>query len=394
MRNRPGLPEVSPEPARPGPVLITGGCGFIGTNLAHRILTSGRPVLLYDNLSRPGVEQNLAWLLQTHGDLVHIEAADIRDARSVRRAVDRASQVFHFAAQVAVTTSLVNAVEDFEVNARGTLNLLEALRAQDNPPPLVFTSTNKVYGRLGDVNIRMAGTRYEPEDDAIRGSGIDETRPLDFHSPYGCSKGAADQYVLDYTRTFGISAVVFRMSCIYGPHQFGTEDQGWVAHFLIRALRGEPITVYGDGKQVRDVLHVDDLVNAFLLAQAHMPRIVGEAFNIGGGPQNTISLLELFDLIEGIHGRRPDLRAGAWRPGDQRYYVSDTHKMHAATGWSPKISAAEGAHHLYTWLRENMVAPRTRDKAGTDHGSHFAEAKKTLVEEIAGDRDRHARVAR
>jgi CDP-paratose 2-epimerase len=351
-------------------------------------------VLLYDNLSRPGVEQNLAWLLQTHGDLVQVETADIRDARSVRRAVDRASQVFHFAAQVAVTTSLVNAVEDFEVNARGTVNLLEALRAQDNPPPLVFTSTNKVYGRLGDVNIRMAGTRYEPEDDAIRGSGIDETRPLDFHSPYGCSKGAADQYVLDYTRTFGIAAVVFRMSCIYGPHQFGTEDQGWVAHFLIRALRGEPVTIYGDGKQVRDVLFVDDLVNAFLLAQAHMPRVAGQAFNIGGGPGNTISLLDLFDLIEEIHGRRPDLRAGAWRPGDQRYYVSDTRKMHAATGWSPKVSAADGTRSLYTWLRENLAAPRKRHPAEIEHGSRCAEAKKPLVEEISRDHGQRARVAR
>src|SRR4051812_43801979 len=209
------------------PVLITGGSGFIGTNLAHRIMSSGQSVLIFDNLSRPGVERNLAWLRKIHGDLLRVEAADVQDPHVLRAAVDRASKVFHFAAQVAVTTSLVNAVHDFDVNARGTLNLLEALRAQDNPPPLVFTSTNKVYGGLPDVRMRLSGKRYEPEDDVIRANGISEARPLDFHSPYGCSKGTADQYVIDYARTFGLPAVVFRMSCIYGPHQRGNEDQGW-----------------------------------------------------------------------------------------------------------------------------------------------------------------------
>ncbi len=342
--------------SRDHPVLITGGSGFVGTNLAHRIMSSGQSVLLYDNLSRPGVERNLKWLRQTHGDLMRIEAADVQDAHALRQAVNRASQVFHFAAQVAVTTSLTNAVHDFEVNARGTLNLLEAMRAQDDPPPLVFTSTNKVYGGLPDVRLRLTGDRYEPEDDVIRDNGIGESRPLDFHSPYGCSKGTADQYVVDYARTFGLPAVVFRMSCIYGPHQFGTEDQGWVAHFLIRALKGEPITIYGDGKQVRDILFADDLVDAFLLAQATMPKISGQAFNIGGGPRNTISLVELLDLIEELHGRRPDVRAGAWRPGDQRYYVSDTAKMTGATGWSPKVGVREGVGRLYAWLRGNAVS--------------------------------------
>ena len=235
-------------------------------------MSSGQSVLLFDNLSRPGVERNLAWLRETHGDLMRVEAADVQDPHVLRSAVARASQVFHFAAQVAVTTSLTNAIHDFEVNARGTLNLLEAIRAQDDPPPLVFTSTNKVYGGLPDVQLRLNGA-------ALRAGGrrtsattaSARTRPLDFHSPYGCSKGAADQYVIDYARTFGLPAVVFRMSCIYGPHQFGNEDQGWVAHFLIRALKGEPITLYGDGMQVRDILFVDDLVDAFLLAQANMP---------------------------------------------------------------------------------------------------------------------------
>ncbi len=208
--------------------------------------------------------------------------------------------------------------------------------------------------------MRLNGQRYEPEDDVIRNHGIGEARPLDFHSPYGCSKGAADQYVIDYARTFGLPAVVFRMSCIYGPHQFGNEDQGWVAHFLIRALRREPITLYGDGMQVRDVLFVDDLVNAFLLAQAHMPRVSGEAFNVGGGPASTISLLDLLDLIEKLNGSRPELRFGAWRPGDQRYYVSDTRKLRRMTGWMPTVDVEQGVARLYEWLAESTQTRQRR----------------------------------
>ncbi len=344
------------------PVLITGGCGFIGTNLAHRLLQSGRSVLLYDNLSRAGVERNLRWLRDTHGQQVEVEVADVRDAATMRRCVQRASQVFHFAAQVAVTTSLDDPIHDFEVNARGTLNLLEAMRALDEPPPLVFTSTNKVYGGLEDVEMRRNGTHWEPVDAAIRRRGISEARPLDFHSPYGCSKGAADQYVIDYARTFGLRAVVFRMSCIYGPHQFGTEDQGWVAHFLIRALEGKPITLYGDGRQVRDILFVEDLVDAFLLAQSRMDRISGQAFNIGGGPANTVSLMELIDLIGELHGEKPSVRYGEWRPGDQRYYVSDTTKFEAATGWKPKVTAHAGVRRLYGWLREDRAATALRSR--------------------------------
>ncbi len=291
---------------------------------------------------------------------MRIEAADVQDPHVLRNAVDRASQVFHFAAQVAVTTSLVNATHDFDVNARGTLNLLEALRAQHDPPPLVFTSTNKVYGGLPDLKLAVRDDRYEPEDDWLRQTGIGENRHLDFHSPYGCSKGAADQYVIDYTRTFGLRAVVFRMSCIYGPHQFGTEDQGWVAHFLIKALRGEPITLYGDGMQVRDILFVDDLVDAFLLAQAMMPTITGLAFNVGGGPRNTISLLELLAMIEQLSGERPDVRFGAWRPGDQRYYVSNIRKIFEATGWKPTVNVRRGVERLFAWLRDNAIPKRAR----------------------------------
>ena len=331
-------------------VLITGGCGFIGTNLADRLLAGGQRVLLYDNLSRSGVEQNLEYLRATHGDLVDVEVADIRNSRLVARAVRGASQVFHFSAQVAVTTSLTDPREDFEINARGTLNVLEAIRRRRTPPPIVFTSTNKVYGALDEMRLQAVGRRYQPAE--VRGPerGLGEDRALDFHSPYGCSKGAADQYVLDYSRSYGIPAVVFRMSCIYGPHQFGTEDQGWVAHFLIRAIEGRPITLYGDGRQVRDILYAGDLVDAFLLAQTNMATSSGRAFNIGGGPANAISLLDLLDMIETLDGRRPEVAFDEWRRGDQRYYVSDTRAFGDATGWSPQTGARQGVRLLHEWL--------------------------------------------
>ena len=336
-------------------VLITGGCGFVGTNLAHRLASSGQRVLLYDNLSRAGVERNLDWLRDTHGELVQVREADTRDAASVRDAVRRASQVFHFAAQVAVTTSLDDPIEDFEVNARGTLNVLEAIRNSGHRPPLFFTSTNKVYGGLDDVTLEEHDGRYVPAVASIAQHGISEERPLDFHSPYGCSKGAADQYIRDYARSYGMQTVVFRMSCIYGPHQFGTEDQGWVAHFLIRALNRESITIYGDGKQVRDVLFVDDLVDAFLLAAANIDVVSGQAFNLGGGAANTVSLVELLQMIQKLDGRAPRVDYGDWRTGDQRFYVSDTRRFGELTGWKPAVAPAEGVRLLREWLVESGV---------------------------------------
>jgi CDP-paratose 2-epimerase len=333
-------------------VLITGGAGFIGANLAHRLLCEGRPVLLLDNLSRAGVEKNLQWLRDVHGDAVEIMVEDVRDRAGVQRAVSRVSHVFHFAAQVAVTTSISDPIDDFDINARGTLNVLEAIRIQPTPPSLVLTSTNKVYGGLEGVELAREGRRYAPVAAELASRGISETQPLDFHSPYGCSKGTADQYVRDYARTYGIATVVFRMSCIYGPHQFGTEDQGWVAHFLVRALRGEPITIYGDGMQVRDILFVEDLVDAMLLAERNIARLAGQAFNIGGGPGNTISLLDLLDAIERLHGQRPRTDFERWRTGDQRYYVSDTTKFREATGWRPGVGSGEGIARLYAWLRD------------------------------------------
>ncbi len=344
-----GARRAKAKPAQP--VVISGGAGFVGTNLAHRLLNGGEHVLVFDNLSRPGAEKNLRWLRETHGRRLQVEFGDVRNPYALRRALRHAKQVFHFAAQVAVTTSLANPRHDFDVNALGTLNLLEALRGADEPPPLFFTSTNKVYGGLDDISLVCGSGGYEPADSAQR-SGIDETRSLDLHSPYGCSKGAADQYVIDYARTFGLPAVVFRMSCIYGPHQFGNEDQGWVAHFLISALERQPITIYGDGMQVRDVLFIDDLVRVFLHARDHIGAISGHAFNIGGGRNSKLSLLELLGMIGALHGETPRYEFSKWRAGDQRYYVSDTRKFSAATGWTPKVAPLRGVQRLYDWLLE------------------------------------------
>jgi CDP-paratose 2-epimerase len=349
-------------------VLITGGAGFIGANLADRLLSSGRHVLVYDDLSRAGAEHNLAWLRERHGDRLQAEIADVRNRETLRTAVQSAEQIFHFAAQVAVTTSLTDPRHDFEVNVGGTLNLLEEIRRRDDPPPLLFTSTNKVYGALSDLALEKNCTRYQPLDAALR-TGINEERPLAFHSPYGCSKGAADQYVLDYGRTFGLPVVVFRMSCIYGIRQMGNEDQGWVAHFLIRAAEGKPIVIYGDGMQVRDILFADDLVDAFLLAQSNIQTLSGQAFNIGGGLGNTISLLELLDLIARLQGDKPSIRLKEWRPGDQRYYVSDTRRFKAATGWAPKVNAREGIERLFRWLLESRGL-RTPHELVSEGGFH------------------------
>ncbi len=343
--------------------LITGGAGFVGANLAHRLLSDGERVRIFDNLSRAGVEKNVAWLEANHGSRFELIEADIRDVPAVERAVHGVDHVFHFAAQVAVTTSLVDPRLDFDVNARGTLNLLEAVRTQAKPPSVIYTSTNKVYGALEDVKLRMSLGRYEPEDEQLRTHGISEARPLSFHSPYGCSKGTADQYVLDWAHTFGIPAVVFRMSCIYGPRQFGNEDQGWVAHFLIKALRGEPITIYGDGKQVRDICFVEDLVDAFLRARRDITRLTGRAFNVGGGVTNTISLLELVQRIEMLQRRAPRLSFEPWRRADQRYYVSDVQALGQATGWAPVTDVGRGIDRLYAWLLEQ---PENRPGASRD----------------------------
>ncbi|MBX5483126.1 MAG: GDP-mannose 4,6-dehydratase [Myxococcaceae bacterium] len=332
------------------PVVIFGGAGFIGSNLAHRLMQDGRRVLVFDSLARPLVDRNLRWLKETHGERLEVMVADTRDAAAVKRAVGRAQVVFHFAAQVAVTTSLVDPLHDFEVNVRGTLHVLEAVRHAGRKIPVFFTSTNKVYGGLPDVALISDGDRYTPVDPVLRRHGVSESRPLDFESPYGCSKGAADQYVLDYARTFGLPTCVFRMSCIYGPRQFGNEDQGWIAHFLIRALTGQRITIFGDGRQVRDALYVGDLVEAFLAAERNLPRVRGQVFNVGGGPERSVSLREVLALIAELVGRVPAIDEADWRPGDQRYYVSDTRRLEALTGWRPKVGVRAGIARLCEWL--------------------------------------------
>ncbi len=306
------------------PVLVTGGAGFIGANLADRLASDGHEVVIYDALARPGVERNLRWLARRHPSRIAFVLGDMRDETALSGAAASASAVFHLAGQVAVTTSMLDPLSDFDVNARGTVALLDALRCGNPQAPLIFASTNKVYGDLSDIELVRDGDCYLPQHAELRGRGIGEARPLCFHTPYGCSKGTADQYVLDYAHSFGLRTAVLRMSCIYGERQLGTEDQGWVAHFLLRAMAGEPLTIYGDGRQVRDVLHVGDAVDAYMSAWANIDRVAGRAYNLGGGPANAISLLQLVEHMEALLGRRVDVDFSAWRPGDQRYFVADT----------------------------------------------------------------------
>ncbi|MDE2486987.1 MAG: SDR family NAD(P)-dependent oxidoreductase [Alphaproteobacteria bacterium] len=345
-------------PARPatGPVLVTGGAGFIGCNLADRLASDGHEVIVFDALARSGVERNLAWLKARHGSRITAVTADVRDARAVSEAARDAKAVFHFAAQVAVTTSLADPVEDFEVNVRGALNVLEAVRSRGRGAPVIFASTNKVYGDLADVALELSGDAYRPQDGRLRVRGVSEARPLDFHTPYGCSKGAADQYVLDYARSFGVPTCVLRMSCIYGPRQMGTEDQGWVAHFLIRALEGEPISIYGDGRQVRDILNVADAVEAYVAAWRRIDRVSGQAFNLGGGPQNAVSLVQLIGYIEDLTHQKIELSFSDWRAGDQRYYVSDPSAARRELQLPEPLDWRRGVAALAEWLASERAA--------------------------------------
>lgn len=338
------------------PVLITGGCGFIGCNLADRLAERGDKVLVLDNLARAGVRENAQWLKSRHGDRVTVTIADIREPIPVIDAVREARAVLHLAAQVAVTDSVSDPSSDFEINARGALNVLEAVRLHNRPAPVIFASTNKVYGRLiDDSAIKLAGQRYVPTRGDLAG-GVSEDTPLDFYSPYGCSKGTADQYVHDYARVFGLRTVVMRMSCIYGPRQFGTEDQGWIAHFLLSALRGHPLTIYGDGKQVRDALYVSDAVSAWLAALDNIDLVRGRVFNLGGGPRNAISLLELIEQIRELTGRGVAYSFADWRPGDQPWYVTDTSALSTSLNWAPQVAVAEGLRSLYGWLHSRFGA--------------------------------------
>lgn len=333
-------------------VVIFGGAGFIGSNLAHKLLeTTDAKVQIFDNLSRPGVRNNLHALQKAAGNSgrLQITIGDVRDAAMVDRVVRYATEIYHCAAQVAVTTSVSDPRLDFDVNLLGTFNVLEAARKHGRRPFMLFTSTNKVYGEMASRQVVRQATRY-----AYRNSqGISEAEPLDFHSPYGCSKGAADQYVRDYSRIYGIPTVVFRMSCIAGARQFGTENQGWVAHFLYSALQGIPLTTYGDGRQVRDVLSVDDLVRAFDAVRDNLPLTAGQIYNVGGGPANTISLLELMALIADITGTRVEYETAERRPGDQLIYVTDCGKLHRDTGWEPRLSVRQTLQSVFNWWKRN-----------------------------------------
>lgn len=335
-------------------VFITGGAGFIGCNSADHFLRQGQSVTIYDNLSRKGGRSNLEWLRAEHGgERLRVIEADVRDYDRLAAAVAEAAPdvVLHLAGQVAVTSSVVEPREDFEINALGTFNLLEAVRHGAPGAALLYASTNKVYGGMEEVGIAQRGSRYAYIDYP---DGIPESYPLDFHSPYGCSKGAGDQYTRDYARIYGLRTLVFRQSCIYGQRQFGVEDQGWVAHFVIATVLGRPISIYGDGMQVRDVLHIDDLVAAYQAGIDRIDSLSGEVFNLGGGPRNTLAVwTEFGPLLEGLAGRPVPVSYGPWRPGDQRVFVADIRRAEERLSWRPKVSPEEGIRRLYAWVAEN-----------------------------------------
>lgn len=333
-------------------VVIIGGAGFIGSNTAEYHIKSGDEVLILDNFSRKGSYDNLKWLQSFYPALKYMHV-DIRsDKKELLYSFDGKDLIYHFGAQVAVTTSVINPYKDFEINCLGTINVLEAIRKCKKRPAIIFTSTNKVYGEMNDLKVIEDKGRYTYADLPC---GVSEKFNLDFHSPYGCSKGAADQYVIDYSRIYDIKSIVFRMSCIYGPRQFGIEDQGWVAWFIIAALTNKHVTIYGDGKQVRDVLYVGDLINAFSLAYKNIDKIKGNVFNIGGGCNNTLSLLELIKYIEEFTGKEIMYNYSNWRAGDQKIYISNIEKANNIFGWNPKISTIEGVKFLLEWVNDNLT---------------------------------------
>ncbi len=332
-------------------IVITGGAGFIGCNYADRRLSRGDEVVILDNLSRPRTEINLRWLQERHSAGLTFIRGDIRDPEAVLAAARDADAVFHLAAQVAVTTSVLNPREDMEINAVGSFNVLEAVRTVCPSAIAVLASTNKVYGGLEDLEVVETPTRYEIPSLPL---GVSESQPLDFHSPYGCSKGTADQYFRDYARIYGLKTVVLRQSCIYGTRQFGVEDQGWVAHFCISAATGRPITIYGDGKQVRDLLWIDDLMDAYDTCLEHIDTAAGKIFNVGGGPAKTLSIwAEFGSRLAEATGRKPVVRYAEPRAGDQKVYVSDIRKARRDLGWEPRIDPLEGLDRLWRWVVDN-----------------------------------------
>ncbi len=332
--------------------LITGGAGFIGSNYARRLIKNGAKVTIFDNLSRTGAENNLTWLeTETGKKSFEFIKGDVRDFEAIRKAAKGKEAIIHLAAQVAVTTSVNNPRHDFEVNAGGTFNVLEAARLSNMQPSVLYASTNKVYGELEDLEIIEETTRYQFKH---LKEGIDETRPLDFHSPYGCSKGAGDQYVRDYARIYDIPTTVFRQSCIYGTRQFGIEDQGWVAWFVIAVQKGHPLKIYGNGKQIRDLLFVDDLLNAYDLALKYPEIAKGQVFNVGGGLKNSVSIwVEFSKVLEELAGHEIPVEFHEWRPGDQKVYVSNIKKCQTKLGWTPEVDIYKGLALLFKWVSDN-----------------------------------------
>jgi len=351
METKPGKHSKNRRSGKkPRRILVTGGLGFIGSNYTAHCLARGWEVVAYDNFSRPGAEKNAAWLESQGSGRLTIVRDDVRNLEALCGAMNGADVVAHLAAQVAVTTSVVDPREDFLVNALGGINVLEAARHCSGDPIVLFSSTNKVYGALQSVKVQEGTLRHRLPD---RPEGIAEDAPIDLYSPYGCSKGACDLYMLDYARIYGLKTVVLRQSCIYGPRQFGVEDQGWVAHFVISAVMGRRISIYGDGRQARDILHIDDLLDVYDRAIERIDVCRGQAYNIGGGPGNAISLLELIYRLEASLDRAIPLYFGEWRPGDQKVYISDIRKAQRELGWSPRVSVNDGLASLQEWVETN-----------------------------------------
>ncbi len=335
-------------------ILITGGAGFIGANLANRLIGEGHAVTIYDNLSRSGGQRNVDWLRETHGaDRVTVVKADLKDADTLAAAAKGVDRLYHLAGQVAVTTSVTNPRADFESNALGTFNALEAARAAGSNPIFIYSSTNKVYGGMEEVKVVEQATRYAYDN---LPNGVPETQPLDFHSPYGCSKGAGDQYVRDYARIYGMRTVVARQSCIYGYRQFGIEDQGWLAWFTIAALKKRPISIFGNGKQVRDALFIEDVLDAYQSFVDHIDTAAGQVYNLGGGPTNTISVwMEFGPMLAEFLGEPVPVTYGEWRPGDQPVFIADIRKAKKELGWAPKVGVKAGAKRMFDWIKANQA---------------------------------------
>lgn len=331
-------------------LLITGGAGFIGSNLASFFSNKGYSVTILDNFERKGSVKNVKWLKENYP---HIEVVkeDIKNSKALEKEIKGKDIIFHLAGQVAVTTSVENPRQDFESNALGTFNVLEAARKSGHKPLIVYASTNKVYGGMENIRIIENKNRYEYKDFPY---GISEKTNLDFHSPYGCSKGAGDQYIRDYERIYDIPTVVFRQSCIYGPRQFGIEDQGWLAWLIIAITYGRPFQIYGNGKQVRDILYIDDLVKAYEKAVEKIEITRGKIYNIGGGPNNSISVWKEFQpILEKLFQKPIKASFANWRPGDQKVYISDIRLIHKDLGWKPQINVEEGIVRLFKWVQEN-----------------------------------------